>query len=143
MSLETQKQRIIDEGISCLGCSDARIELAASKRKIKIPTIYKEFLSICGEQNGNLFCGCNVGLDNWDYINEGGRASYKAALGVDCPDHLFFILEHHGYSYYYFDLRKGENPDIYVLIYGDEVTNEVLGKLEDILTREIERLERR
>jgi hypothetical protein len=143
MNLETQKQHIKDVGISCLGCSDAQIELEASKRDIIIPSIYKAFLSICGQQSGHLFCGCNIQLDSWDYINEAGRQSYKAALGKDCPEYLFFIMEHHGYSYYYFDLREGENPDIYILIHGDEVTNEVLGKLEDILTREIERLKKK
>ncbi|SIQ92629.1 SMI1-KNR4 cell-wall [Pontibacter lucknowensis] len=124
-------------GLKCEGSTIESIEKEQNKRGIRLPKAYKDFLRVCGEGAAQLFCGDVIELRHLDYINDSGRETYEAAFGQKCPSNIFFILEHHGYSYCYFKLNDGDNPDLYLLVYGDEVTNELFGKIDHLLDYKI------
>ena len=118
----------------------SEIETIENELNIKLPIIYKEFLSICGKESKHIFCGCTIETRNLNFIQESGRKCYEKITTEKCPENLFFILEHQDYSFYYFDLNSGENPDVWLLIYGDEITNKNCGKLSSLFEKEIKRL---
>ena len=118
---------------NCSGCSDQEIKSKELELGITFPEAFKEFLMICGKNTGTLFCGDNVSLDSYNYINEGGKENYKEAFGKEPKKEVIFILEHHGYSFYYFELGTGENPDLFLLVNGDEVLHEKFGKFSDLM----------
>lgn len=140
MNLEDLKYSISNSNINCQGCSISEIETFEKEYNISLPDSYKEFLLICGSKSEDLFCGHTIELKHWNYIQEAGIKSYEQALKVKCSSNIIFILEHQGYSHYYLNLNEGQNPDVYLLIYGDEITNKKIGKIEDFLNQEIRQL---
>lgn len=139
MLLDTQRERIKNNNIDCVGCSLKEIESKEKELNVKFPDVYKQFLNILGKDQGHFFCGDTVSLHHLQWINKWGRRTYFETLGLD-PSNMFFILEHQVYSFYYFDLQEEENPTIHMLVVGDEVHQGVVGKLDGILEKEIDRL---
>ncbi|MFT5823262.1 MAG: hypothetical protein ACI8ZM_004523 [Crocinitomix sp.] len=135
MYLTKQSTEIKNLDINCSGCSETEIEAKESEQNLIFPKAFKEFLMICGKDHGHLFCGDNITLSKFNYINECGKGNFKDALGKEPKDALVFILEHHGYSFYYFELGTGENPDLHLLVNGDEVFHQKFGKFADLLNQ--------
>lgn len=130
-------EKLEDLGINSKGISIKQIEEIQSNLGVEFPLIYKEFLQLFGNESEVLFCGDTIQTRHLNFIQEVGRKAYKDAIGIECPINIFFILEHQGYSFYYFFLDGTENPGLYLLIYGDEITNKRTGNLIDLVERKI------
>ena len=139
MYLNESFKKITNNKIECQGCSEDEITLAEKSLDINFPSAYVEFLKICGKDSGDLFCGDVIQLANFNYINEVGKESFKEAFKRECPENFIFILEHHGYSFYYFDKNGAQNPDLFLFVHGDEILNEIVGEFSVLLNQEVDR----
>ena len=137
MYLTEQLTEILRRNINCSGSTEQEIIAAENKYNLTFPRAYKDFLTICGKDNGDLFCGDVITLKNFDYINNEGKENYKEAFGKDCSEDTIFILEHQGYSFYYFINGPEANPDLFLLVNGDELLHEKFGKFSDLLEKEV------
>ena len=139
MYLTEVLNKINSSKLNCTGASKEEITKAEKRFQQTFPKAYKEFLSICGNDNGDLFCGDVVTLKSLEYVNKEGKEVYQEALGKPCPKDAFFILEHQGYSFYYFVHGNNENPDLFLLVHGDEVYHDRFGKFSDLIEKDLRR----
>lgn len=136
--LAKQKKAIEDYDILAIGSSIELIDKIETRIGLKFPTIYKEFLMICGSKTEHIFCGLDINTRYLEDIQNRGREIYQKVTLTNCPKNILFIMEHQNYSYYYFNIDESENPDIFLLVHGDEDTNRIVGKLSTILDKEID-----
>jgi len=125
-------------GFPTLGSTNKEIEAIQLKLGVEFPMAYKEFLQVFGEESEVLFCGHTIACRHLEFIQEEGKRVYQEALAKPVPDNIFFIFEHQVYSFYYFYLDGDENPDLYLLIHGDDVTNKQSGKIIDLVKSRFE-----
>jgi len=131
-------QKILNENsIAFFGSALNEIETAQFELRILFPTAYFEFLELFGKST-ELFCGEVTETRNLKFIQESGRKVYYNIYNQECSDEILFIMEHQFYSFYYIYLNESQNPDVYLLINGDEITNKKIGKLGDVITSKID-----
>ena len=131
------QNELLASNITHVGSTDSEIKEVENTMGIKFPEAYIEFLKLFGQDSGELFCGNVVETKNIIAIQNQGRKSYKDALGVECESKVLFVLEHQGYSYYYLKMDEGNNPNLYLLIHGDEITNEKRVKISEFIKTRI------
>lgn len=135
--LDEIKKTIRESNLNVEGSSNIEIDKAEKDLGLKFPIVYREFLSILGNKSDEVFCGDIIDTKDLLSIQHYGQTAFKQAIGKRSPSNCLFILDHQSYSFYYFMLNGSENPDLYLLIFGDEITNKKTGKLKDMLYRSI------
>ena len=141
MGLEEIQIKIRQQFPEIVGSKTSEIEEVEKELNVRLPEGYKSFLQLAGKNQGQIFDGDNILLQELKFIQSYCKVNiYSNALGIDCPSSLFFILLHQNYSCYYFDINSGEDPDVWVLVYGEEIIHEKKGSLSSVLTEELEKV---
>jgi hypothetical protein len=87
-----------------VGCTDDEIEAIEQAQNIKVPDIYREFLSKMGKKAGSFHKGSDIlfpallNLKSW--MNEALDGDIRAAFRL--PPNAFVFKSHQGYMYSYF-----------------------------------------
>jgi hypothetical protein len=111
------------------GLSNDEIDEIESKFNIELPSIYKYFLSVCG--NGGRLLEGNTYLNYYHHNLLDGREDVAEMMAEDIntnhdpiPDRAFFFADHIGSHYWYFVCDEDPDPIVYYIYYGSRFNHE-------------------
>ncbi len=101
-------------------CTASELEQLESKYGLRLPGIYRRFLSIMGRQCGWLFASEQVAVDYWTVLDltqevRSSLATSDPELAKRIPPDGFFILTTGGDVHLFIRCGKDQNPPVYVL----------------------------
>ena len=94
-----------------LGCKPSDIDRIESDLAVKLPSVYKEFLSTLGRGAGTFLSGSDFNYADLPRINSEARDLAHDA-GIDLPTSAFVFLIHQGYQFLWFDTSEGADPEV-------------------------------
>ncbi|OWR32304.1 SMI1/KNR4 family protein [Saccharibacillus sp. O23] len=124
------------------GCTEEEILKLEDRIGLKLPGIYKEFLSAAGRESGRLFQGTVVHYTNLLEIQTWAKELLEENQNpMTLSDTSFVFSMHQGYEIRFFDVDMGENPPVFLWYEGMEDPTsaiQLFDTFEEFLLQEIE-----
>lgn len=129
MDQENKKSELILKNIisyikepNIIGCSEKEILEIEFFFNVKLPVLYKKFLSKMGHNAGDFLSGTDAFYNNIFSIRE-----WAKELLIECnepfelKDNYFIFAIHQGYQFWFFDIEDDKyDPPIYYYFEGDK-----------------------
>ena len=112
--------KIASADVACR-CTIDEIQQIENALKIRLPSAYREFLSLCGKGAGDFL----VGTD-WTYPSVLSLNQSASQLLHECGDHLklspsdYVFAMHQGYQFLFFDSQVSDDPPVFVFVEGED-----------------------
>lgn len=108
-------RRLREAGLSPLGgangCTPGEILLVESQVGRRIPSVYRDFLSVLGRATGGFMVGSDYAWDQLTRINTEARELVREG-GLSLPDSAFVFLMHQGYQFRFFHFSADPDPEV-------------------------------
>lgn len=106
------------EGVK--GCSFDEINIIEEELKVVLPLAYKEFLLLMGHEAGHILCGENYRYHELIGLQEEADDILYRRTGKHLPKDVFVFFIHQNYSFGFFYLYAGENPQVFLFVEPEE-----------------------
>ena len=111
--------RLMETGLATAstlqGCSNEEIESLEAKLSIRLPTCYKDFLSIMGRCAGKFMVGTDYSFDKLPGFREAAeRMMTENNVTSKMPDTAFVFVSHQGYTFLFFDICSSNDPPVFM-----------------------------
>lgn len=111
---------LVDDDEPLVGLSAAEISQFEDRFHVKLPAIYKNYLSVMGRSSGEFNSGSNFWYPEvLDFKKNASDLLSRRLPGFVLSDHDFVFGTHQGYQFWYFDTRAGDDPPVFYYIEGD------------------------
>lgn len=128
------------EQFSIEGCSKSEIDALESKWKIRLPAIYKDFLSAMGHCAGRFMVGTDYSYPKLlEFRGDAERLLREQQIGWTLPKTAFVFAFHQGYSFMFFDTAGGElDPAVFLYTEGETKPKEVAASFSQWLVKAVQ-----
>ncbi|MDI9363589.1 MAG: SMI1/KNR4 family protein [Flavobacterium sp.] len=106
----------------------SEISIIESKFEVRLPIVYKRFLTLMGRGAGDYMLGSSVFFDELFSLRDGAIELLQENHMDSLPEEAFVFWLHQGYQVAYFKLDDGDDPPIY---YFSEGQNDKVFELKE------------
>lgn len=117
------------------GCSVDEINKLEEYTKLKLPSIYKDFLMALGHGAGNFWKGTDFRYHSlFDFREEAiNDVLSKEEDYFKLKDNYFIFVKHQGYLLWYFEIDGNNDPPIYLYKEYDKDSSKVSSSFSEYL----------
>jgi hypothetical protein len=106
-----------------VGCTQLEIEKLELAFNVKLPAMYKEFLTAMGKSAGKFMLGSSAFWDEVFNFQEWGKELLAENNFKHLPQNAFVFWLHQGYQMAFFIIGEGDNPPVYYFSEGSNQTD--------------------
>lgn len=146
--IDVVKNRLIALGVAkseeIIGCSSEQIKALEEHFSVKLPKLYREFLSIMGIRAGSFYVGTQIFYDSLFVLKEAAQSLLKFnKVPFVLPKDAFVFLSHQGYQFMYFCTDTNEDdPAVYYYLEGEHNVVKYDDSFSDFLIKSVEDYEK-
>lgn len=119
-------------GSKLVGLEQSKIDRIEENFNVRLPMVYRVFLSIMGKGAGQYMRGSSVFFNEIYLLRDGAEELLKENNFRPLPENVFVFWMHQGYQFAFFYLDQGDDPAVYYYIEGSKESDFV--KITDTLT---------
>lgn len=108
------------------------IERIERKYEVRLPSVYREFLSLMGKKAGDYMLGSSVFFDEIFTLKQGAEELVEENNLEPIPRTAFIFWMHQGYQAAFFKIGDGDDPPVYYFTEGQDENRFIL--TEETLT---------
>lgn len=112
-NFETIISRLKDSGQKMIPLSEKDINGIEKEVNMKLPEVYRTFLSLMGRGAGDFMKGSSVFYNDFDDFKYGVTDIIEENKLPKLPENAFVFWMHQGYQFAFFLLSDGGDPPVY------------------------------
>lgn len=113
MSIEEIENIVRKSGSWAVGLDQSKIDRIEENFNVRLPIVYRVFLSIMGKGAGQYMRGSSVFFNEIYLLRDGAEELLKGNNFRPLPKDVFVFWMHQGYQFAFFYLNQGDDPAVY------------------------------
>lgn len=113
MSIEEIENIVRKSGSWAVGLDQSKIDRIEENFNVRLPIVYRVFLSIMGKEAGQYMRGSSVFFNEIYLLRDGAEELLKENNFRPLPKDVFVFWMHQGYQFAFFYLNQGNDPAVY------------------------------